>query len=160
MTAASDPGSAKDGDRGDEPWNKKGWVSVEVQAVVKSQGETMRIAILLLPLAFVACGGSSSNSPTEAPINLTSSGLSSAALTIPTGGRVHFYNKDTAAHRIASACSALVTPTLNPGGDSLGPQMTGPLSCSFSDAVTSNAAYNGTVTVTAPGTGGGGGSGY
>jgi hypothetical protein len=37
--------------------------------------------------------------------------------------------------------------------------MTGPLSCSVSDAVTSAAGFNGTITVTAPGAGGGGGGG-
>jgi hypothetical protein len=120
----------------------------------------MRIAILLVSLAFVACGGSSSNGPTEAPINLMSSGLSSSAVTIPNGGRVHFFNKDTAAHQIASSCSDLVTPTLSPGGDSLRPQMTGPQSCTVSDALNPNASsFKGTVTVAAPGTGGGG-SGY
>jgi hypothetical protein len=118
----------------------------------------MRFAILLGSLAFVACGGSSS-STTEAPINLTASGLSSASVTIPSGGRIHFFNKDTVAHRIASTCADLVTPTLGPGVDSLRPQMTGPQSCSYSDAVTSSAAFNGTVIVTAAGTDGGG-SGY
>jgi hypothetical protein len=118
----------------------------------------MRIAVLLGSLAFVACGGSSS-SPTEAPINLTSSGLSSPTVTIPSGGRIHFFNKDTVAHQITSACADLVTPPLSPGADSLRPQMTGPQSCSYSDAVTSSAAFNGTVIVSAPGTGGGG-SGY
>jgi hypothetical protein len=126
----------------------------------------MRITVLLGSLAFVvlgslalgACGGSSSSS-TEAAINLTASGLSSPTVTIPTGGRIHFYNKDTVAHRIASGCADLVTPTLTPGADSLRPQMTGPQSCTFSDALTSAGAFNGTVVVTAPGTGGGG-SGY
>jgi len=37
--------------------------------------------------------------------------------------------------------------------------MTGPLSCSISDALTSSASFNGTVSVSAPGMGGGG-SGY
>jgi len=118
----------------------------------------MRFAILLGSLAIVACGGSSS-STTEAPINLTASGLSSPTVTIPSGGRIHFFNKDTVAHQITSSCTALITPTLNPGGDSLCPQMTGPQSCSFSDAVTASALFNGSVIVTAAGTGDGG-SGY
>lgn len=146
--------------RSDEPWNKKGWASVEMHAVVNSQRETMRIAILLVSFAFVACGGSSSSGgpPTEAPINLTSSGLSSAAVTIPSGGRIHFFNKDTIDHQIASSCSDLASPRLSPGSDSLRPQMTGPQSCTISDALTSAAPFNGTVTVSAPGMDGG--SGY
>jgi hypothetical protein len=107
--------------------------SVEVQAAVNSQRETIPIAILLVSFAFVACGGSSSSSgpPTEGAINLTPSGLSSAAVTIPSGGRIHFFNKDTIDHQIASSCSDLASPRLSPGGDSLRPQMTGPQSCTI-----------------------------
>ena len=121
----------------------------------------MRIAMILVSFAFVACGGSDGSSgPTEAPINLTSAGLSTSAVTIPSGGRVHFFNKDTANHQISSStCPDLDTPVLAPGADSLRPLMTGPLSCNFSDALTSAAAFNGSVTVNAPGTPGGG-AGY
>jgi hypothetical protein len=120
----------------------------------------MRITMILVSFTFVACGGSSSSSPTEAPINLTSSGLSTSSVTIPSGGRVHFFNKDTVDHQISSStCPDLNTPRLAPGADSLQPLMTGPLSCSFSDALTSAAAFNGSVTVNAPGTPGGG-AGY
>jgi plastocyanin len=117
----------------------------------------MRIVFVLVSLTLVACGGSGGG-PTEAPINLTSSGASPNAITIPTGGRVHFFNKDTVDHQVASSnCPDLVSPRLTPGTDSLRPIMTGPLACTFSDALTSSASFNGTVTVNAPGTGGGGG---
>ena len=115
----------------------------------------MRSALLVVAsFAVVACGGSSNNSsPTEAPINLTSSGLSTSAVTIPSGGRVHFFNMDTVNHQISSStCPALDTPVLAPGADSLGPLLTGPLSCTFSDALNSAPAFNGSVTVNAPGT--------
>ncbi len=109
----------------------------------------MRLAAALLLCA--ACGGGGGS--TEAPIRLTSGGLSSSAITIPSGGRVHFFNMDTANHQIASSsCPGLATPLLTPGSDSLRPQMTGPLDCSFSDALTSAPIFNGSVTVAAPGT--------
>jgi hypothetical protein len=123
----------------------------------------MRAAIILVSFVFVACGGGSSG-PTEAPITMTAAGLSTSAVTIPTGGRVHFFNKDTASHQITSpdpGCADLDTPTLAPGADSLRPTMAGPLSCTFKDALTSSAAFNGSVTVAAPGTiSTDGGSGY
>src|SRR5712691_5350953 len=98
---------------------------------------------MLVALALAACGGGGGG-PTEAPIRLTSSGLSSSAITIPSGGRVDFFNMDTVNHQIASStCPHLNTPTLAPGSDNLRPQMTGPLSCSFSDALTSATIFNG-----------------
>jgi hypothetical protein len=48
---------------------------------------------------------------------------------------------------------------LAPGADSLRPIMTGPLSCTFGDALTSKAVFNGAVTVNAPGSTDGG-AGY
>lgn len=120
----------------------------------------MRIALILVSFAFVACGGSSSGGPTEAPITMTASGLSSSAVTIPSGGRVHFFNMDTVNHQITSQnCPLLDTPTLAPGADNLRPLLTGPLSCNFGDALTSSAVFNGSVTVNPPGAPGGG-SGY
>src|SRR4051812_26566735 len=116
----------------------------------------MRRAVFLVLFAFTACGGS--DTPTEAPIRITASGLSAPAITIPSGGRVHFFNADTVNHQIASQdCPDLDTPVIAPGGDSLQPLMTGPLSCSFADALTSTGAFNGSVTVNAPGAGGGAG---
>jgi hypothetical protein len=121
----------------------------------------MRLPMILVSFAFFACGGSSGGGgPTEAPITMTSAGLSSPAITIPSGGRVHFFNKDTANHQITSQdCTDLDTPVLAPNTDSLRPTMTGPLSCTFSDAVSGSAAFNGSVMVAAPGTIDGG-SGY
>ncbi|GAC1346982.1 MAG: hypothetical protein NVSMB23_25520 [Myxococcales bacterium] len=117
----------------------------------------MRMPIRLGLLALVGCGGAGS-SPAESPITPTSSGLSSASTTIPSGGQVHFFNKDTVDHQIASTtCPALASKRLAPGTDDLRPPLTGPLSCSFSDALTSSATFSGTVTVSAPG---GGGRGY
>ena len=121
----------------------------------------MRFGMFLVLLAFVACGGSSNSGPTEAPITMTAGGLSSNAITIPSGGRVHFFNMDTVAHQITSPeCGTdLDTAMIAPGGNSLQPLMTGPLSCTFQDAITSLAIFNGSVTVNAPGTPGGG-AGY
>lgn len=127
----------------------------------------MRFGIFVVLFGLAACGGgssgggSSSTGPTEAPIRMTAAGLSANAITLPTGGRVHFFNMDTVAHQITSSdCgSDLDTPMLAPGGDSLQPTMTGPLSCTFQDALTSAPIFNGSVTVDAPGTSDGG-SGY
>jgi hypothetical protein len=119
----------------------------------------MRFGTILISFAFVACGGSSSSGPTEAPINLTASGLSSPAITVPSGGRVHYFNMDTVNHQIASTnCPDLDTPVLAPGTDSLRPQLTGPLACTYNDALNSASSFDGSVTVNAPG--GGGGAGY
>ena len=121
----------------------------------------MRFGMFVVLIGFVACGGSSSSGPTEAPIMMTAAGLSTKAVTIPSGGRVHFFNMDTVAHQITSPeCGTdLDTAMIAPGSDSLQPLMTGPLSCTFQDALTSSAIFNGSVTVNAPGTPGGG-SGY
>ena len=105
--------------------------------------------LTFVALAFVACGGSSGGGgPTEAPITMTSGGLSTSTVEIPTGGRVHFFNKDTVNHQITSTnCTDLNTPVLAPNTDSLRPTMTGPLSCTFSDSLTGSAMFNGSVTV-------------
>ena len=125
----------------------------------------MRIAVMLVPFALLACGGGGGGGgPTEAPINITSSGFlnnagaSASSITIPSGGRVHFFNKDSANHQVASSdCAELDTPLLQPAQDSLRPTMTGPRTCNYHDAI--NASLTGIVTVNAPATGGGGGGG-
>src|SRR5438132_11934803 len=66
------------------------------------QGETMRFGMFVVLIGFVACGGSSSSGPTEAPIMMTAAGLSTKAVTIPSGGRVTFFNMDTVALPITS----------------------------------------------------------
>jgi plastocyanin len=118
----------------------------------------MRIAVILAAFALVACGGGSSGGPTEAPVRITSSGFVNASITIPSGGRVHFFNNDSVAHQVTSSdCPQLDTPSIPAGGDSLQATMTGPASCNYKDAA--NASLVGSVTVSAPGTGGGG-AGY
>jgi hypothetical protein len=122
------------------------------------------IAIPLVALAFVACGGSSSSGPTEAVMNITASGISSSAnssnITIPSGGRIHYFNKDTVAHQINSNCPEMaMTAPLAAGGNQLQPIIGGPQNCSLTD--TANAAAVASVSVSAPSAaGGGGGSGY
>jgi len=126
----------------------------------------MRLAVIPgILLVLVACGGSDNSGPTEARMNFTSSGLKSSAgssnITIPTGGRVHYYNTDTVNHQAQSACPELnQSAPLAPGADQLMPVLNNPASCSITD--TANAAFQAFVTVSAPppGGGGGGGSGY
>ena len=131
-----------------------------------------RVVIPLIALAAVACGGSDSNGPTEAVLNITNSGIASnansSAISIPIGGRVHYFNKDAAAHTIVatgtSGCAAALSSDgpIAPGGNQLRPVMSSTESCNLADS--SNAALAATVSVVpAPaggGGGGGGGSGY
>ncbi|TMB27747.1 MAG: hypothetical protein E6J62_14740 [Deltaproteobacteria bacterium] len=124
-----------------------------------------RIAIPLIALAAAACGGSGSSGPTEAPLNITASGIASntgsTSITIPVGGRVHYFNKDTVAHQITSPCAELNMATpLAAGGNQLQPVMNTSEGCNLTDSA--NAALTATVSVAAPtpGGGGGGGSGY
>jgi hypothetical protein len=126
----------------------------------------MRIALIAAALGIVACGGGGGGSggPTEADINITATGFASptgaSAITIPSGGRIHFFNKDTVSHQVTSNCTELDTNVIAPGGDSLQPTMTGPLNCSYNDV--NKTSLTGSVVVNAPssGGGGGGGSGY
>jgi hypothetical protein len=113
----------------------------------------------------VACGGSSSSGPTEAPLNITAAGIASntgsSSIAIPSGGRVHYFNKDTVAHQITSSCPELsTTGPIAAGGNSLQPPMTGPVSCSVNDSVNTAVVANVSVTAPSAGGGGGGGSGY
>ena len=119
----------------------------------------MRLALLFFPIALLGCGGSGGNS--AAQVQLTSSGASPNTITVPNGGQVHFINKDTANHQIASSdCSDLASPSLAPNGDFLATLNGGPKTCTFKDGLNATVtAFNGTVTVQAPG-GGGGGGGY
>ena len=126
----------------------------------------MRLACLLLPLAFIACGGSDGGSnQAPAEIDLTATGARtpiapSVNIDLPSGGQVHFFNKDPAApHKVASTdCAELNTAQLAANTDA--PLITvngGPKACTFKDELNpSNAAFNGNITVTAPGTPGGG----
>lgn len=130
----------------------------------------MRLAVIPgILLALVACGGSDNSGPTEARMNFSSSGLKSSSgntvLTIPTGGRVHYFNTDTANHQAQSACAELnQTAPLAPGADQLMPILSTPTNCTITDALNAgNATFQAFVNVEAPppgGGGGGGGSGY
>jgi len=130
-----------------------------------------RIVIPLIALAAAACGGSDSSGPTEAPLNITAAGIASntgsTAISIPVGGRVHYFNKDTAPHTIVAngtgGCAAALSSDgpIAPGGNQLRPVMSSTESCSLTDS--SNASLAASVNVIAAPTGsggGGGGSGY
>jgi len=131
-----------------------------------------RIVIPLIALTAVACGGSESSGPTEAPLNITSSGIASntgsTAISIPIGGRVHYFNKDSVAHTIkasgpqASCDTDLSSGAIAPGGNELRPPVAQTENCTLTDST--NAALTASVSViSAPaggGGGGGGGSGY
>ena len=131
-----------------------------------------RIVIPLIALVAVACGGSDGGGgPTEAPLNITAAGIASntgsTAISIPVGGRVHYFNKDTAAHTIVAngtgGCAAALSTdgAIPPGGNQLRPVMSSTESCSLTDS--SNASLAASVNVIAAPTGsggGGGGSGY
>ena len=131
-----------------------------------------RIGIPLIALAAVACGGSSNSGPTEAPLNITAAGIASntgsTTISIPVGGRVHYFNKDTVAHTIVASGSTTCAADLSsdgaiaPGGNQLRPVMSQTENCTLNDS--SNAALTASVSVIAPtaggGSGGGGGSGY
>ena len=122
-----------------------------------------RVVIPLIVLAAAACGGSDSNSgPTEAVLNITSAGIQSntgaTSIAIPSGGRVHYFNKDSVAYQTTSQCPELnMTAPLAAGANQLQPVMGGPKSCGLNDSV--NTALVASVSVSAPGTGGGGGGG-
>jgi hypothetical protein len=131
----------------------------------------MRIAVIPgILLAFVACGGGSDNSaPTEARMNWTSGGIHSSAnntaITIPTGGRVHYFNQDSAPHQATSNCPELTEAApLAPNGNELMPVIANATNCTITDALNpSNQTFQAFVNVQAPPPGagaGGGGSGY
>jgi hypothetical protein len=133
----------------------------------------MRSAVIpaIFLLSLVACGGSGSSGPTEAPLNITAAGIASnsgsTAISIPIGGRVHYFNKDTSAtHTIVASgtggcAAALTSGAIPPSGNQLMPVINSTESCSLSDST--NAALAASVNVIAApagGGGGGGGSGY
>lgn len=126
----------------------------------------MRLACLLVPLALVACGGSGGGGGNVAPaeIDLTATGATAGGnptvnITIPSGGQVHFVNKDTKPHQITSAdCLELNTAQLAPSADSgLITLNGGPKACTFKDNLNpTNAAYSGNINVSTAGSPGGG----
>ena len=120
----------------------------------------MRLAYLLVPLALVACGSGGGSNQAPAEIDLTAAGASPREnIDIPSGGQVHFFNKDTVPHQIVSTdCAEVNTPQLAPNTDS--PLITltgGPKSCSFKDNLNpTNVNFSGDITVVAAGAPGGG----
>jgi hypothetical protein len=123
----------------------------------------MRAALLpsFALAALAACGGSDSFG--GATITLTASGLSAAAVSVPSAGQIKFVNNDSASHQIASSnCSELASGPLAHGASFIATLGAGPKSCSFSDGLNpSSTQFQGSVSVAAPGSGGGGGgAGY
>jgi hypothetical protein len=127
----------------------------------------MRIFAIVVVVAsvLVACGGGGGGGgPTEAPIKLTSTGpvnnagQPATSITIPSGGRVHFFNTDTVTHTVSSSCTELNVGDLAAGADSLRPTMTGSLNCTYTDTARST-AVDASVAVLPPSSGGGGGGG-
>lgn len=125
----------------------------------------MRSALLVaIPFALFACGSDSGGGSQEADINLTANGAVTASgitpinITVPSGGQIHFFNKDTAAHQISSSsCGELNSPRLAAGQDFLTTVTGGPKSCSFEDSLNpTSAAFSGNISVAAAGTPGGG----
>ena len=117
----------------------------------------MRFAILLVPLALMACGGSSS---APAAITLRPAGADPTSISVMGGVQLQFANADSIDHRIASSdCPELSSPTLPAGASFTATMGTGPKTCTFDDALQPSAApFQGTVTVQS--TPGGSDAGY
>src|SRR5258708_37542091 len=111
--------------------------------------ENVRIAIMRVPLALMACGGSSS---VPAAITLRPAGADPTSISVMGGAQLQFANADSIDHRIASSdCAELSSPTLPAGASFTATMGAGPKTCSFHDALQpSAAAFQGTVTVQSP----------
>ena len=110
----------------------------------------MRFAILLVPVALIACGGYGSGAnAASAVVALQSAGASPTSLSVSGNGQIQFINNDAADHQIASGdCAELVSPKLAAGAIFTATMGVGPKSCSFNDGLNpSAAAFQGTVTV-------------
>jgi hypothetical protein len=118
----------------------------------------MRTAILFVPFALMACGGSSS---APAAITLRSAGADPASISVMAGAQLQFTNADAVDHQVASTnCPELSSPTLPAGGSFTATMGAGPKTCSFDDALQPSAApFQGTVMVQSSAVGGGGGGG-
>jgi len=123
----------------------------------------MRLPYLLVPLVLIACGGSGGGNRAPAEIDLTATGATaggnpSVNISLPSGGQVHFVNKDTRPHQISSSnCPELNTAQLAPSADSGLITLTTQANCTFTDSLNpSNTSYAGNITVLPPGTTGGG----
>ena len=112
----------------------------------------MRNAILLFPLALMACGGSSS---APAAITLRPAGADPTSISLTGGSQLQFANADSIDHRIASSdCAELSSPDLPAGASFTATMGAGPKTCSFHDALQPSAAsFQGTVSVQSSGGG-------
>ncbi|HUJ25102.1 MAG TPA: hypothetical protein VLW85_03730 [Myxococcales bacterium] len=121
----------------------------------------MRLAIALVLIGAVACGGNSSSPPPPdgAVLTLSAAGVSQPSITIPSGGKVTFTNNDTAAHQIVSTdCGELASPSLSTG-QTFSATLLGPKTCTYKDGLNPGAAaFDGTISVS--GESDAGGSGY
>jgi hypothetical protein len=119
----------------------------------------MRTAILLIsPLVFlVACGGGSGGGTPPGPldVNLTATGAIPLSFSALSQANLRFVNQDMADHQIvgSSNCLELSTRRLTPGTNTTIMLGVGPKSCTFSDSVSSAAAFQGTINVLPPNTG-------
>jgi plastocyanin len=108
--------------------------------------KNMRMAILLAPLALMACGSSSS---AAAAITLRPAGADPTSVTVTGGAQVQFANADSIDHRLASGdCPELTSSTISAGASFTATMGNGPKTCTFDDALQpSAAAFQGTVIV-------------
>jgi hypothetical protein len=120
----------------------------------------MRIAILLVPLALMACGGSSP--APAAAITLQPAGADPTSISVMGGAQLQFANADSIDHRIASSdCPELSSPTLPAGASFTATMGAGPKTCGFHDGLKPSAAsFQGTVIVQFSAGGGDAGYGY
>jgi len=116
----------------------------------------MRIAILLVPLALVACGGGGGGGGGAAVVSLSTTAPTPNGFTIPTPGEVDFVNRDTVAHQITSTdCTELSSGSIAPGATFVAHVSGGPKACTFTDTAGSK-TFSGSFNVAAPGTPGNG----
>ena len=130
-------------------------------------------AIVVVGAVVAGCGGASSSGgggcapqPSGA-VQITATGLDPKSLCIAPGGAVAFQNLDTVAHDIESgmSCTMLDLGSIAAGGSATATFPTtgtgSPVRCPFFDAGhSSDAAFQGSVTVSSGTGGGGGGGGY
>jgi hypothetical protein len=114
----------------------------------------MRKAILLFPLALVACGGYPSSSA-PAMVSLRAAGVNPSTISVVAGAQLQFTNEDTVNHQVASNdCSELSSPILAAGASFTATIGAGPKTCAFSDPLMAgDTAFQGIVTVQQSSTG-------
>ena len=117
---------------------------------------TCRIAALCC-IALIGCGGDAAFS--GASVNLTASGFSPNAVTIPSAGQIRFTNQDTADHQVSSTdCAEASSAVLHHSDTFTATFGAGAKTCTLKDALNTSAAIA-TISVLGPGSGGGGGGG-